>query len=94
MSFNEDLSRFFVDFGKQAIFNEESALVMFDEQDETVLHGRAQSTLYSMTYPAKVFRELRNGSPLTIDGEDFMVHGTPRLLNDGALKAATLYRPT
>jgi hypothetical protein len=87
-----DIPALFADSPDEAEYGGESARVLFDQHDEEILQGHAQSTAYRMTYAATVFAQLRRGDALTVNGEDFMVQNV-RLLDDGALKVAILYRP-
>jgi hypothetical protein len=89
--FGESLATYFADFGIQAVFNGDTALVLLDQHDEDVLQGRAQSTAYVMTLATADFPDLGHGDAVTIDGTNYQVHLVD-LLDDGALKQAKVYR--
>lgn len=96
MSFAEDLSIFFDDFAVVATWtptgqSQRAAYVLFDSPDETVLGDAVMTTEYAIEMRASDFTGLKYGETVTVSGVIYTVREV-RLLDDGALKRATLSR--
>lgn len=64
--FPEDPSSFMADFGSPVIFGSQTTMALFDQPDTNVVHGRAQSTGYTIEYPATDLRGLAFGDTILI----------------------------
>lgn len=64
--FSEDPTAFVADLGSPVIFGRYSTLAIFDEPDQEILGGRAQSTRYCILYPTAALPGLVNASTVLI----------------------------
>lgn len=98
MALNEDISVFFSDFARAAVWtprNGDAAKtgdVILDYADETFNAGMVEAVgrYTSILYASETFPGLDNGEPITVDGIEYFVRGTPRAVEDGAFTLAWL----
>jgi len=88
MAFPEDLTVFFADFGREAVFGAQSAVVLLDEPDGTIFDGQLMAADASITYASGELVGLQKGSSLTIDGNAYKVSQPPMKIDDGKLMQA------
>lgn len=96
--FAEDLSVFFSadEFALEATFTpsaggaDETAHVIFNSPTEDVFGGDTRSHEYEMKYPATSLPSIRKGDTGTIEGVQYKLRETPRMIADGRLKSAKL----
>lgn len=69
---------------------QQTAIVLLDLPDETLLGDAAIVAQPAMEYPATQFVGLDEGEVLTIGGTSYRVRARPRRVDDGALMRALL----
>lgn len=85
----EDLGFFFRDFGIEAIFGTETALVIFDAPSTFDMSDLVTADDYKMSFPSNLLTGLKAQSRITINNTAFVVRSV-RLVGDGKIKEAFL----
>ena len=89
MAFSENLDAFLADFGVVAIYNAETAKVIFDLPDQIVA-GDVVSADYQITYKTGSFSAtLMYAAAITVDGQAYTV-GHTALISDGRFTVTSL----
>jgi hypothetical protein len=92
VAFAENLAPLFADFGSAAVVGAASGRVLFDRESQAVFDGLALDAEESATMATTTFPTLANGDTIVITGRGTFTVREVRLIDDGALKRATLKR--
>lgn len=89
MDFAADLSLFYADFGKEAVWTPKgggaslTGLVLHDQPGMTVIGGDILATDHSLRYAIATFPLVRKGDAFTIDGVAYVAREHAQPLQDG-----------
>lgn len=89
MAVTEDLALFFADFGVDAVFGADTAVVLLDKPDADVFDGQIIANDPVITFATTDLTGLVRGSAITVDGVGYTVRDV-NLVDDGKLSKARL----
>ncbi|MBL0319642.1 MAG: hypothetical protein IPP74_10215 [Alphaproteobacteria bacterium] len=89
MSFNEDISNYFIDFGVDATFGAYTGKVILDTPDQVRMGDTVLSTEYMIRFKTALFPGLVYNSSITVNGESYVVRQVIKE-DDGYISMAML----
>jgi len=89
MPMTENMAAMFVDFGVEASWGAEQALVLFDQPTRNVLGDLVIDEEPAITLPTATWPALAHGDVINVDGGAYAVREVVRI-DDGRVKRVTL----